>query len=88
MNNHKKNHLKGFLFFLICCAFFVCFMFTFKKRKRENLNSPTEKNDEKKEREPGFTLKKKNDNDAFVCLYMCVCVIFALCETKNSANVL
>jgi hypothetical protein len=47
-------------------------MFTFKKERKSKQSN--RKNDEK--REPGFTLKKKrkekNDNDALVCLNMCV----------------
>jgi len=69
MNNHKKNHLKGFLFNML--RIFCLFHFHVQKKKKENLNSPTEKNDEKKK--PGFTLKKKEERQRCV-LYAYICL--------------
>lgn len=95
MNNHNKNHSKKVVFclFLYVVHFLlVCFMFTL---KRVVLNNPTEINDErekkKKRKKVSLDLHwieknemMNNDNDALVCLYICIyvcrlCMWFLFC---------
>ncbi len=80
-------------FFNQLCIFCLFHVHVQKERKSKQSNR---KNDKK--REPGFTLKKKrkemNDNDAFVCLNMCVWFLFyvrqrivqTLCKKNHSTT--
>jgi len=84
MNNHKKNHLKGFLFNML--RVFCLFHVHVQKRKEGKPKQSNRKERRKKEAWIYIEKKRRTTTMRFVCVYMFV--IFILCETMSSANLI